>query len=144
MADELRVDARITIPYAEFQWSYSRSPGPGGQHVNKSNTKATLRWSAVHSPALPPDVRRRLLQQQGTRITREGDLVLSSHQYRDQRRNVEDCLDKLRRMVLQAAARPRPRKKTKVPASSKRKRLDAKRRRGQLKQLRSNVRRRDD
>lgn len=143
MSESLRVNHRICIPFSEFEWSYSRSPGPGGQHVNKTNTKATLRWAVTASPSLPPEVRRRFLQQQATRISVQGDLVLSSHRYRDQRSNTEDCLNKLRTMLLEAATRPRARRKTQVPAASRRKRMDSKRRRSQVKQLRSRVRRDD-
>src|SRR5579884_1647476 len=101
----------LSVPDDELHWSYVRSGGPGGQNVNKVASKAVLRWDAAGSPSLPGDVKARLLAQQRGRITAAGELVLSSQRHRDQERNRQDCLDKLRAMLLQAATPPRPRKK---------------------------------
>src|SRR5437667_1855775 len=93
----------LQIPDDEFTWSFVRSGGPGGQNVNKVASKAVLRWDLAASPSLPDDVKSRLRSQQRRRITSEGELVLSSQRFRDQERNRQDCLDKLREMVLAAA-----------------------------------------
>lgn len=123
------INDRIQIPESEFQFSFVRAGGPGGQNVNKVSSKAALRWNVAQSPSLPADVKARLLAQQKKRITVFGELVLSSQRFRDQPRNVQDCLDKVRTFVLQAAVAPRPRKKTRPTRSSREARLQAKRRR---------------
>ena len=140
----LRINNRISIPQSEFRFTYSRSPGPGGQNVNKVNSKATLRWPLVGSNALPIAVKQRLLAQQKNRLTAEGDLLISSHRYRDQPRNVADCLAKLKTIVLAAVEVPKARKKTRVPAAVKRKRLQDKKRTAEKKRLRGRINRNDD
>lgn len=126
--DMLFVDARIIIPLAEFDWSYARSGGPGGQNVNKVSSKAVLRWPVTISPSLPGDVRARFLQKFHTRITTEGDLVMASQEYRDQERNRQACLDRLAAMLREVANPPTPRKATRPTKGSKIRRVDAKRR----------------
>src|SRR5206468_9126540 len=111
----LEINERIGIPEEEFAWSFVRSGGPGGQNVNKVASKAVLRWDVAGTPSLPADVKERLQAQQRRRLTTEGELVLTSQRYRDQERNRQDCLEKLRALVLQAAAVPKVRKKRKRP-----------------------------
>lgn len=123
----LRVNRRIQIAMTEFDFSFSRSGGPGGQNVNKVNTKATLRWNVTRSAALPDDVRRRFCQRYGGRITGDGDFVLHSQRYRDQARNIADCLDKLREMLLEVATAPKTRKPTRRTRGSNERRLKEKR-----------------
>lgn len=118
---------RLSIPMSELRFTYSRSSGPGGQNVNKVSSKAQLRWPVATSTALPPEVKERFLTLHRKRITVEGDLLVSSQRSRDQKRNVEDCLEKLRELLLSAAARPKRRKKTKPSRSSIERRLKAKR-----------------
>jgi len=124
----LEVTPTLKIPREELQFSFARSSGPGGQNVNKVSSKAVLRWAAAASPSLPDDVRRRFLARFGRRITREGELVLASQRYRDAGRNVADCLERLREMLLRVAVAPKPRRPTRPTAASRRRRLDAKRR----------------
>jgi ribosome-associated protein len=135
----LRIDDRIAIPLAEFRWEFSRSGGPGGQNVNKVASKAVLRWDVRHSPSLPPEVKARIEAQQPGRVTTEGELVLTSQRYRDQDRNRQDCLEKLRAIVLQATAVPKVRKKKKPTRASKERRLSEKRHRSAAKGLRRKV-----
>ena len=132
----LDINDRIRIPDEEFSWSFARSGGPGGQNVNKVASKAVLRWNVTASPSLPADVKARLEQQQRNRITTDGDLLVTSERYRDQERNREDCLEKLRQMVLQASRPPKVRKKTKPSRGAKERRLAAKRRRSATKAIR--------
>ena len=129
----LLVNSRIQIPLAEFEISYARSSGPGGQNVNKVNSKAMLRWPLARSPSLPEDVRQRLLARYPRRVTVEGDLVVTSQRYRDAGRNASDCLEKLRQMLLEVAQPPKRRKPTRPTRGSVRRRLDDKRRRSQKK-----------
>jgi ribosome-associated protein len=82
----LEINDRIQIPAGELTFTFVRAGGPGGQNVNKVASKAVLRWGAAGSPSLPADVRARLLAQQKSRITSEGDLILTSQRYRDQSR----------------------------------------------------------
>jgi ribosome-associated protein len=132
----LEINERIRIPEDEFDWSFVRSGGPGGQNVNKVASKAVLRWPVAVSPSLPGFVKARFQSQQHRRITTEGDLVLSSQRSRDQERNKQDCLDKLRELLVQAATVPKARKKTRPSRASKARRLEAKRRRSGTKQSR--------
>ena len=123
----LRVDHRIQIPFAEFDFSFSRSGGPGGQNVNKVNSKVTLRWNITKSPTLPGDVLERFVQRYRRRITNDGEFVMHSERYRDQGRNVADCLEKLRELLLEVAVAPKKRKPTKPTRGSKERRLKDKR-----------------
>ena len=126
----LVVNPRLKVPLREIRFSFSRSSGAGGQNVNKVNTKATLRWNLRKSPSLPEGVRERLCTRYARRITRDGELVLTSQRFRDQGRNVADCLEKLREMLADVARPPRPRKPTRPTRASKQRRLDEKRRTG--------------
>ena len=96
----LIVSRQLQIPLAEFEITFARSSGPGGQNVNKVNSKALLRWAAGRSPSLPEAVRERFLQKYANRLTNEGELLVTSQRYRDAPRNSQDCLDKLRAMLL--------------------------------------------
>lgn len=133
---ELIVTRRIRIPLAEFDWTFARSSGPGGQNVNKVSSKAQLRWKVHESQALPDDVRQRFVRKCRRRITKEGEFVISSQRFRDQAKNRDDCLQKLRELVAEAARTPKPRKKTKPSRAAKERRLKQKRERASRKQQR--------
>lgn len=132
----LNVNKQIAIPLTELNFSFARSGGPGGQNVNKVNTKATLRWAVTASPSVPEGVRQRFLEKYKRRITTEGELVLSSQRFRDQGRNVADCLDKLRDLLLEVATPPKRRKKTKPSRAARERRLQQKSRQSEKKQRR--------
>jgi ribosome-associated protein len=132
----LDIDDRIHIPDEELDWKFVRSGGPGGQNVNKVASKAVLRWNVLGSSSLPPEVKARLQTQQANRLTTEGDLLLTSQRYRDQDRNRQDCLDKLRALILKAMATPKVRKKKKPTRASRERRLAAKRHRSAAKSTR--------
>ncbi len=129
----LRVAAHLTIPIGEFAMSFSRSAGPGGQNVNKLNTKATLRWPVATSSSLPGAVRARFLTTYGARITKDGDLLITSQRFREAPRNAADCLEKLRTMLRAVASPPKPRRRTKRTRSSIEARLRHKRARSERK-----------
>jgi ribosome-associated protein len=132
----LIVSSNVRIPLEEFAFTFVRSSGPGGQNVNKVNTKAVLRWAINTSPSLPEPVRQRFLAQFGTRVTNDGELVLSSQRFRDQSQNQRDCLDKLREMLAAVAVPPKRRRKTKPTHGSVVRRRNEKRANSQKKQNR--------
>jgi ribosome-associated protein len=136
----LVVNDRLAVPLKEFRFTFSRSGGPGGQNVNKVNSKVTLHWPAAQSPSLPEEVRTRLLEQSARRINADGELVVVSQRFRDQGRNVADCLAKLREMIAAAARRPTPRKPTKPSRGAKERRLQEKRIQSQAKRRRQSKR----
>lgn len=123
----LIIDDHIRIPLRELEFSFARSSGPGGQNVNKLNTKATLHWDVNRTASLPDDVRQRFAARFRNRINREGQLVLHSQRFRDQGRNVADCLSKLRELIASVMHVPPPRKATKVSRASKARRRADKR-----------------
>src|SRR5438270_9867250 len=117
----------IQIPESEFQFTFARSGGPGGQNVNKVASKAVLHWNLAASPSLPAEVKERFSAQNRWRITIEGVLVLDSQRFRDQAKNVADCLEKLRALLLRSLIVPKKRRPTKPSRSSKERRLQTKR-----------------
>jgi ribosome-associated protein len=121
------------IPLDEVVITFARSAGPGGQNVNKVNTKAVLRWQVRTTTNLPEDVRRRFCAAYSRRITRDGELVLQSQRFREAGRNAADCLEKLREMLAAVARPPKPRKPTRPTRGSVRRRLETKRRQSQRK-----------
>lgn len=135
----LEVNSRIRIPPSEFQWTYVRSSGPGGQNVNKVNSKAVLRWSVAHSPSLPADVRERFLTRYRSRITVEGDFIVASQRYRDQGRNAADVLEKLTALVAAVAVPAKKRRPTKPTRGSVRRRVETKQARSRTKKMRRTV-----
>ena len=130
----VRVNAQIAIPRREIRFSFVRSSGPGGQNVNKVASKAVLRWPVATSPSIPDHLRPRLVSQLGRRINDRGELVLVSQRYRDQSKNIDDCLQKLCELVAAAVKLRKRRKKTALPRSAREARLKQKRSTGERKQ----------
>lgn len=126
----------IMIPDEELHFTFARSSGPGGQNVNKVASKAILHWNLSSNTSVPAEVKQRLRSRQLGRLTTEGELVIQSQRFRDQPKNIEDCREKLREMVLEALHPPRPRKPTKPSRGSKQRRLEAKRQQSQRKAAR--------
>lgn len=124
--DVLEVGGKLRIPLTEFDLSFARGSGPGGQNVNKVNSKAVLYWTVISSPSLPDPVRRRFLDRYKHRVTTEGVLVLGSDKFRDQRRNVDDCLEKLSEMLASVLEAPKPRRATKPGRGAVERRLKGK------------------
>jgi ribosome-associated protein len=134
--EPLRVNARLVIPPKELQVSFARSGGPGGQHVNKVETRVELRFDVARSEVLG-DVRRSwLLERLQSRLTASGELVIRSSRTRERGRNLEDARERLAGIVREALQRPTPRKATRPTQGSQRRRLDAKRQRSQIKKWR--------
>ncbi|MDG2221953.1 MAG: alternative ribosome rescue aminoacyl-tRNA hydrolase ArfB [Rubripirellula sp.] len=133
---DLYVNSRLTIPEKEISVTTARSSGPGGQNVNKVNSKITLRWSPEGSSQLDAAWCRRFTTRYGNRINREGQLVLHSEQYRDQIRNLADVRGKLVSMLLECQSAPKARRKTRPTKGSQRRRLDHKREQSEKKRRR--------
>jgi ribosome-associated protein len=130
------ITPEFQIAPSEFRFSHARSSGPGGQNVNKVNTKVTLHWNVVESESIAADVRDRFLARFSGRVNRDGELVLQSQRYRDQLRNRDDCLQKLRQMLLVVLTPPKSRRRTRPTRASRHRRLKDKRQTSQKKQLR--------
>ena len=133
----IHVNERIAIPDEELEWSFARSGGPGGQNVNKVSSKAVLRWRAATSVVpIPLPAWGRMKARFPSRFTADGDVLISSQEYRDQERNRQACEEKLAEMVRASLVEPTPRKKTKPSKAAKRRRVADKRRQSAKKQAR--------
>lgn len=121
------------IPASEIVELASRASGPGGQHVNTSSTRVSLRWNLRDSRGLKREARARLLEQLRPRLTRDGVLIVHADRHRSRRRNREAARERLRELVEGALYQAPPRKPTGPTRGARRRRLDAKRQRGQLK-----------
>jgi len=133
----ITITDRLAIPEDELAVSASRSGGPGGQNVNKVNTRIMLRFDVANSPSLSEPQRRLILSRLATRITKDGVLVVGSQRHRTQSANRAAAVARFAELLRDAVRRRRVRKRTKPSHSSKVRRLQAKKRRGQLKKLRS-------
>ncbi len=127
MSASIRINDRVTIESSELSVQFVRSPGPGGQNVNKVNSKAVVHWQLGRNPQMPDEVWGRIRQQAANRINQDDCLVVYSHQSRNQQENLAFCLAKIRQIVLQAWSAPTPRRPTKATWSSKQRRLADKR-----------------
>ena len=124
------------IPASELVELASRSGGPGGQHVNTSSTRVTLRWNLRETRGLRPEARARALARLATRVSRTGEIVLHADRHRSRRRNRLDARERLQVLVAEALIVETPRRPTKPTRASRTRRLDTKRRRGESKQSR--------
>jgi ribosome-associated protein len=135
MNDEgfLFVGPKLRIPLTEIAFTYAKSGGPGGQNVNKLNTKAVLRWKIADNPAIPDDVRERFLANFRSYVTTEGEVVIASQSSRSALQNTEDCLERLQKMLAAALKAPKIRRPTKPTHGSKIRRREDKTRQSQKK-----------
>lgn len=133
----LQVTRSLTIPDRELKVSFSPSGGPGGQHANKASTRVTLEWNVAASDALGPRQRARLLRVLDHRLDANGTLRVTSDARRSQLRNRVDAEQRLALLVARALTPPKDRIATQPTTSSRRKRVESKRRRGQIKRMRS-------
>jgi ribosome-associated protein len=137
-SSHLEITPFVFIALAELEFSFVRSSGPGGQNVNKVNSKAVLRWNVPMSPSLSEDVRVRLLDKLSGKLSTEGDLIVSSDAFRDQPQNRDACLEKFKSMLVTALFIPKKRKKTKPSYSRTLKDQASKKRHSEKKKMRRN------
>jgi ribosome-associated protein len=132
----IRINDRISLDDSEIEESFVRSSGPGGQNVNKLSTAVQLRFDVRRSASLPNDVAIRLMRIAGRRLTKDGVLVLVAQNHRTQERNRAEAMDRLVALIQEAAVPPVPRRATKPTRASKMERLETKKRRSGIKNLR--------
>ena len=133
----LFVTHRISIPDSELEESFIRSSGPGGQNVNKVSSAVQLRFNVLTSASLT-DVAREALLRSG-KLTQARELIITAQRFREQERNRADARERLVEIIREAATPKRVRRPTKVPKSSKRRRLDGKKHRAEIKRGRSQI-----
>ena len=132
----LRISRDLSIDENDIEIGFVRSSGPGGQNVNKLATAVQLRFDVRHSPSLPDDVSARLQRLAGSRLTRDGVLVIIAQSHRTQGRNRQDALDRLLELIRRAAVAPIKRRPTRPTKASRERRIEGKKRRGGIKNLR--------
>ncbi len=136
MPDDILINDLVTIPASELQITASRSSGPGGQHVNKTDSRIQVRWNIPASGALSDFLKNRVINTLRSRLTEDGDLLLACDSHRSQRRNKEEAMQRLAALVREALIPPKPRRKTKPTRASRQRRLDDKKRRSDVKKQR--------
>jgi len=132
----IEITPTISIDESELDEHFVQASGPGGQNVNKVATAVQLRFDVARSPSLPEDVRRRLKALSGRRLTQDGVLVIDARRYRTQERNRADARERLAALIRDAATPPKPRRATRPTLASKKRRLESKTQRGQVKKAR--------
>jgi len=136
MSDDIIINDLVVIPASELLYTASRSSGPGGQHVNKTDSRIQVRWNIPTTSALSDFLKRRVMMVLATRLTDDGDLLLASDSNRSQRRNKDDVTQRLAALVREALVPPKPRRKTKPTRASRQRRLDDKKKRADVKRQR--------
>ena len=136
---DLRVTDRIVIPARELRVTFARSSGPGGQNVNKVESKVQLRWRPSTTEALNDADRAWVVKRLADRLTADGDLLIASNRTRDQGRNREDAETKLAGTLRSALARPKKRRATKPSRAAKEKRIEQKKARSEIKRARQRI-----
>ena len=139
MKNGLFIKSGIIIPENELEVSTSRSGGPGGQHVNKTNTRITLRWNVKTSQALTEEQRQRVLQNMQALLTLDGDLIIHNSEGRSQIQNKKAALEQLAQKIRKALFVPKKRKPTRISKSTKEAHLKIKAHKSEIKKLRGKI-----
>ncbi|MFC1839674.1 alternative ribosome rescue aminoacyl-tRNA hydrolase ArfB [Thermodesulfobacteriota bacterium] len=139
----IKITPQILLDEKEIQEEFIRSSGPGGQNVNKVSTAVHLRFDVKNSPSLSGKIRNRLVRLAGSRMTKEGVLVIKSERHRTRELNRRDAFSRLADLIIEASKIPKYRIRTKPSSTAKRRRLEGKRKRGQIKKKRQRVSRDD-
>lgn len=137
MADPIAITRTVFLDPAEISESFIRSSGPGGQNVNKVSSAVQIRFDLRNSPSLPEAIKMRAVALAGSKLTKDGVLVITSNSYREQPQNRQEALARLVMLLRQAAVPPKPRFATKPTMGSKVRRLESKAQRGAIKRLRT-------
>jgi ribosome-associated protein len=132
----LSISRTLVLPETELVERFLRADGPGGQHVNRTESAVELRFDVTASPSLPEEVRARLLARRDRRMTDEGVLVIQARRFREQARNRDDARERLAEIVRGALVAPKKRVATRPTRAAKERRLAGKQQRGKLKQTR--------
>jgi len=131
----VRIDDHLSIEDNDIHVVFIRSSGPGGQNVNKTASKAQLRFN-INSPAISDEVKDRLFKIAGKRINEQGELIIEAQRFRTQEQNRLDAVERLVRLLRLASYEPRARQKTRPTSASRQRRLESKKRRSETKRLR--------
>lgn len=134
MTIALIINDKVQVPLSELVYTASRASGPGGQHVNTTDSRIQVRWNVLASAALTEGERAMVRKNLASRLTEAGDLILASDTHRSQRRNREEVTQRLASLVREALIPPKPRKKTRPTKASREKRLEEKRKKSSTKQ----------